>query len=360
MYVNICQQTIGKRKIPRKYRYRHALVRPIQSSEMKGRRVDPDDKLTPAMEAIGKLLLQELNRSFSSGQMDAMSAHAEIKVAPISQRTGPFYRNFAAWLKDLVSLLAESYRRYFKLALAHPRHTGRDPHGWAWRQLQPALLAVVEWIRDWYILACEGENQYVRHVGSTEFVPGQTVSLSIPTTVPPAPPPDFWRPPAWLFEISPLVGVGPLKTKHVPARDSEERLDAAHTRLLLKGARRVLLWQLGLAVENVRNEETAAAGSIPAETVGGRAGGPKRSPKGFEGLGAKVADLSKYMHFLTHKQQMAFSLKFEYELGPTEIASRMGIDRKTVSEHLDAADRRIKQAYSSERRKAIRAKNEPD
>lgn len=95
----------------------------------------------------------------------------------------------------------------------------------------------------------------------------------------------------------------------------------------------------------------------------GQPGGPKKPKhwsKGIKGLGPKVTDLSQYMHLLTDKQWMALSLKLEYGLGPVEIASRMGIDRKTVSEHLAAADKRIREAYSSERHKAVRAKNEPD
>ncbi len=341
------------------------VVHPIKLAEMKGRRDTPRDNLTPALEAIASLLLQELNQIFSSGGMAALSAHAEIELAPVKQKTGPFYRYFLPWRKDLVSLLAESYRRYFKLALAHPRQAGSDPDKWAWSQLQPAVGATLEWIRDWYILACDGENQYVRHMGSTEFVPGQTVSLSIPLTAPPFPPPESWRAPAWLFQISlAFVGVGPLKEKHVPARDSEQKLGAAHTRLLLKGARRVFLWELGAAIERVRNEETAAAGAIPAATVGGQTSESNKAPKhwleGVKGLGPKMIDLSKYMDNLTEKQRFAFSLKCEYGLGLAEIASRMGLDRKTAYEHIEAARRKIDQVRSSEKRKANRAKGTPE
>jgi DNA-directed RNA polymerase specialized sigma24 family protein len=79
--------------------------------------------------------------------------------------------------------------------------------------------------------------------------------------------------------------------------------------------------------------------------------------KGFEGLGPKVAHLSDYLHVLTDKQQMAFSLKNEYGLKPAEVASRMGLDRKTTYEHLKAADKKINEAFSSERRKARLANN---
>ena len=103
-----------------------------------------------------------------------------------------------------------------KLALAHPRETGPDADEWARAQLQLAVGAVLEWIRHWYVLACEGAPA----VSGSEL-----------------PSPESWRAPGWLFGISlALVGVGPLKEKYVPVMDSEQKLGASHTRLLLKGA----------------------------------------------------------------------------------------------------------------------------
>ncbi len=83
--------------------------------------------LTPALEAIGNLALQELNGIFLAGHEAAQSAHAEIELAPVSRKTGPFYRHFLPWRKDLVSRLADSYRRYFKLALAHRTRSDAIP-----------------------------------------------------------------------------------------------------------------------------------------------------------------------------------------------------------------------------------------
>jgi hypothetical protein len=328
---------------------------------MKGRNNTSHSSLTPALEAIANLTAQELNDIFHSGQMAAMIANGQIELAPINRKSGIFHRHFVPLRNNLILLLANSYRRYFKVALAHPREAGTSPEQWAWNHLQSAVGPTLEWIRDWYILACDGENRYVQHIGSAEFVPEGTVSLSIPLTVPPVPPPKSWRAPAWLFQISiALVGVGPLKTKHVPTLDSEQKLTAALTRLLLKGARRVFLWELGAAIETVRNEETAAAGAIPIEPVTGE--GPARKTrqlKGVEGLVHKSVDLSKYMDKLTSQQRLAFSLKFEYELGLAEIASRMGLNRKTAYEHIEAAQRKIDQAHSNEKHNA-RTKNTPE
>jgi hypothetical protein len=330
---------------------------------MKDRKNAPHKNLTPALEAIGNLTLRDLNDIFHSGHMAAITANGEIELAPINRKSGIFYRHFVPLRNNLISLLANSYRRYFKVALAHRREAGASPEQWAWSHLQSAVGLTLEWVRDWYILACDGENQSVRHIGQIPFVPGETVSLPISLAVPPLPP-ESWRAPAWLFEVAPTLGfIRPLKTKHVPAFDSEEKLGAAHTRLLLKLARRVFLWALETAIEKVLNEETAAAGAIPAQIIGGGEIGKPKKPKhwlkGVEGL-IRKADLSQYKRGLTERQELAFSLKYEYQVRPAEIAARMGIDRKTANEHIEAADRKIKQLHSSETRKANSAKNTPD
>jgi predicted DNA-binding protein (UPF0251 family) len=338
---------------------RHTLVRPIELAEMTRTRDNPQNNFTPAQEAIGNLLLPKLKGIFSGGWTEALDAHTKIGSASTSHKSSVFYWHYLPLLKNLVSVLADSFRQYFKLALAHPRQTRRDPHLWAWDQLQPAVRASLEWIRDWFILACDGENRFVRRMASTEYTPGQTVSLPIPTTVTRFPQPESWRAPAWLFQVSLAhFGVGLLKTEHVPARDSEERLGAAHTRLLLKGARRVFLRELRTAIETVWNEELAAAGAIPTGQVSvERSESKARQPKGFDGLGPKKTDLSRYMHNMTEKQQLAFSLKYEYALGLAKIASRMELDRKTAYEHIKAAEAKVNQAFSSEKRKVNRAKS---
>jgi DNA-directed RNA polymerase specialized sigma24 family protein len=140
--------------------------------------------------------------------------------------------------------------------------------------------------------------------------------------------------------------------------DSEEKLGEAHTRLMLSGARRSLLWELGAAFVKVRNEEIAAAGAIPTHSVATQLSGEKRR-RGVEGL-QKKTDLSQYLDTLTERQQLAFSLKYEYELGLSEIAFRMEIDRKTAYEHIQAAEKKVGHARSSEKRKRNHAKSEPE
>src|SRR5690348_7071101 len=91
------------------------VVRPIELPEMEARGDTPRNNFTSAQEAIGNLLLPELDKIVSGGWSAALSAHTEIESALISQKRGAFYRHFLPLLKDLASLLAGSYRRYFKL-----------------------------------------------------------------------------------------------------------------------------------------------------------------------------------------------------------------------------------------------------
>jgi hypothetical protein len=269
----------------------------------------PATNVAAALDAIGNLASQELDALFHGGQIDAMFAYDEIGLAPINQKCGVFYRHFVPIRNNLVLLLANSYRQYFKVALAHPREVGTSPEQCAWNRLQSAVGLTIEWIRDWYILACDGENQSVRHLGQIPFVPGQTVSLPISLTVPPLPP-ESWRAPAWLFEVAPTLGfIRPLKTEHVPATDSEEKLGAAHTRLILKLARRVFLWVLGAAIEKARNEETAAAGAIPAQAMGGE----KRRPNKRKGWEQREKLYRAIWEVLTHNPSLE-GMKFCAEL----------------------------------------------
>jgi hypothetical protein len=83
-------------------------------------------------------------------------------------------------------------------------------------------------------------------------------------------------------------------------------------------------------------------------------------PKGFEGLPSKKLNLSRYMENLTEKQWMAFSLKNEFGLGLAEIAWRMELDRKTAYEHIQAANRKIDQDRSWEKRRTKRGKTSPE
>ena len=172
--------------------------------------------------------------------------------------------------------------------------------------------------------------------------------------------------PPWVLEMNEIAELLPFRIHGAlpePLREEGYRNDPARDEAV-RAATNTLstVEQIQALTARVFDEQLERLRERWAATLP-QAGGPKRPKhwkKGFEGLGEKVIHLSRHMHILTDKQETALSLKLEYGLGPTEIASRMGIDRKTLSEHLTAADKRLREAYSSERRQAIRAKNDPD
>lgn len=76
--------------------------------------------------------------------------------------------------------------------------------------------------------------------------------------------------------------------------------------------------------------------------------GQKKPPKK---LPPKKHDYSEMIDTarLTEKQREVISLRLEYGLGVSEIADRLGISRKTVYEHFDAAKRKLNYAHSGQK-----------
>ena len=234
------------------------------------------------MEAVDSLCEDAFARLDHLSGLHAISAHSELKQTDWQEKSAAFYRSFLPLRSQMIALLANGYRMYFKLALAHRKQTGGDPTSWAWTELLPFVRAALEWMRDWYILACDGESQRVRTIATIEFVPGKTVSTPIPTSAVRVQPSIDWRAPTWLFGVSlAFFGISVMKKEHMPSKDSEERLGTAHSRLLLKGAKRVFLWELEKAIAKVRNEEIAAAGAIRVDPLDGQTRGPNKR-KGWQ------------------------------------------------------------------------------
>lgn len=327
-------------------------------------RKEQSSRLSAAVEAMGILWGQRFGEFTQESEGEAHITNAEIERLPISQRNGRFYGRFFPLLEKLAVLFVETYRRYFKLALANPDECGSDSHEWAWNHLRARNGLAIEWIEDWFVLACDGENRYVRRIASIPFVPGKAGTVSIPMEMPTSLQLRSWYAPCWTFLVSPLMGIVHLRTENMPETDSDERLSAAHNRLLFKGIRNLFLHKLRAEIETARNEEIAAAGAIAnpsaaSESSAGKRRSTKPRPKGFEGL-RKQRDLSQYdqyMDGLTEKQRMALSLRLEYGCRPGEIAVRMGISRKTAWGHIQAAQTKIDQLRSNDKHKAQRSKH---
>jgi len=73
-------------------------------------------------------------------------------------------------------------------------------------------------------------------------------------------------------------------------------------------------------------------------------------------LTAKCTDLSNYFDQapLTERQRECMSLRFEYELTLSDIAERLNLNRKTVDEHIAAAERKLRMAKIKDKGQAKR------
>jgi len=204
-------------------------------------RGQPNRAFIAAKEAALRLAQQKLNQSCFAARMVALGvAGANERVEPKSKSVN-FYRHFLQWQVELTALLADAYRVLFKLALAHSAALKIEPEGWTRSELQPLINAALEAIDDWCIVACD------------EFPTAMSEFVSA----------NSWRAPAWLFQVSAVYrGIGKMKKAHMPPSDSDEKLSAAHTRLLLTGAHRVFLRDLRVAAEFARDQELVAAGSV--------------------------------------------------------------------------------------------------
>src|SRR2546429_1621241 len=72
------------------------------------------DTFTPALRAIRNLLEDGFTKLNSWAGRNALAAHAEIEPLAISQKRTAFFRHFLPLRRQMVVLLAESYRRYFR------------------------------------------------------------------------------------------------------------------------------------------------------------------------------------------------------------------------------------------------------
>ena len=239
--------------------------------------------------AASKLLVDDFAAVQSLGTMSAYNAHVEIETLPAPRKSAVLYRGLALWRRDLVRILGEGYRRYVRLTLGHAVTISRDPTEEAWLWLQPAIQAGIAEMRQWIMLACDGENDTVRHIGTVALVPNETVRMSIPTALQPPLLSSTWRVPSWVFwAYTPATGIGPLKMEHVPNPGTEDKLSDAFTKLIFCGARRLFLLELRRASEHVRDEEIAAISASPSLI---QVSAPRRSGLIFNNREQKILDV---------------------------------------------------------------------
>lgn len=229
--------------------------------------VPANSPLGRGLAAAARLLEDDFGKWQFQAVLGGHETHIAIQDAPSERKTRGFHTALVRCRRPLVALIADGYRRYVRLTLAHQPLLGGEPSEIAWAWLQPAVSAGIAELVQWTVLACDGESAHLRPIGTLTAKSGETASLAIPKALPPAPPLANWRAPGWLFlQFPAMTGIRPLKNINLPDRNAE-RLDAAHTRLILAGMRRIFLAELRGAVQRVRDEELAISGAAPPANV---------------------------------------------------------------------------------------------
>jgi predicted DNA-binding protein YlxM (UPF0122 family) len=158
----------------------------------------------------------------------------------------------------------------------------------------------------------------------------------------------IWLAPSWLF-------AGELQAARISNIDEWEA-----TQNVLRSLCNLVHRKLSLQREEVLNDarrKLRLRSRLPIE-----------SPQPHHGAGSMPEKLTKKRDLsgkfdqvnLTDRQRECVSLRFEYELSVSAIAKKLGLTRKTVDEHLQAAQLKFQQDTAKQRRDRNRAKRTPE
>lgn len=179
--------------------------------------------------------------------------------------------------------------------------------------------------------------------------------------------------PFWVLEMNEVADWLPARIQSAlpePLREGRYTNDPVKDEVIRSSARTLsTVEQIQSLTARVFNDQlqrlkerwSVTTGQTPERSLvtTGQRGGRKKTKhwlKGTKGLGPKKQDYSRYMDSLTEKQQQALSLRLEYRLGLAEVASRMGINRKTAYEHIEAASRKVDQVCSADKHRRNQSK----
>jgi RNA polymerase sigma factor (sigma-70 family) len=257
----------------------------------------------------------------------------------------------------LKELIVKAFNGFIKIGLAQKPVLDLEPVEWA-RTLANGLIYSLQWTLPAKIKAMCDEQKPRIDFANEHF-------LAYCAWV-------YWRAPK--FIIMQPSGNAPYD----PAI-AWDREDAEETERHVQGLVGRMLDPVRFKVKDLAGEAYVALACIPpvekppaesgrpvAPSQGSRSGqgsdlptiDPKKSA--VQRLIKKI-DLSNYFDQakLTDRQRECISLKHEYGLTVTQIAGRLGISRKTVDEHLEAAERRIQSARMVDRARAQRGRSKP-
>lgn len=182
---------------------------------------------------------------------------------------------------------------------------------------------------------------------------------------------------AWVYWRAPrFVHMKPSGNTSYDPETAWNREDEDTTERLLHGLTERILDVPRFKVDDLAGEAYVSLASTPpaqqppqttsrgqGQTARGERGAfPSIELRVSKELPDKQTDLSNYFDQaqLTERQRECASLKLEYGMTVTDIADRLGITRKTVDEHLEAAERKIEIARARERATKQKSRFNPE
>ena len=313
-------------------------------------------------------------------QHDYFEKQCFSDLHPISSLTEPatFQKHFYVCVGELRKLVSQAFERLLTISRAQKGIVGEAAIEWAALQVTDLIERKGRLVELWIKSACDGQNDAPRDATTPEDRERRIFWTD-------------WRAPAWLY-------MEPNGNFPYNASTAWERMDERETKSALKTFREdrwILLLkatledQVGTAHEVLARQENSstlqsqqrlpepvppvaeknplATPTSPVQVTSEQqpriSGATAVAPSSLAAVGGKlpkeqhaplpprVSDYSNLLDpaGLTELQRECFSLRHEYQLAVAEIARRLGRDRKTIQEHLEAANNKIKLAGNKER-----------
>jgi DNA-binding CsgD family transcriptional regulator len=257
--------------------------------------------------------------------------------------------------EGLAELIVAPFNSLLKIGLAQKPVLSLEPVEWA-KTLARNLLYSLEWTLPHKIKEmCDEQKQ------RTDFAHEHFLAYC-----------------AWVYWRAPrFIHMQPSGNTPYDPETAWEREDEDLTERLLHGLTERIIDSAWFKLNNLAGEAFISLASVPlqvapaqpaSQSSHSRAATDRNAlelpkvGKDRNALLPKKTDLSNYFDQakLTDRQRDCASFKHEYGLTVTEIAERLGVSRKTVDEHLTAAERRIQSSHAKDRAKAHRKKPKDD
>jgi DNA-directed RNA polymerase specialized sigma24 family protein len=234
---------------------------------------------------------------------------------------------FADWVKQYSEFLeknvAPPFNAFLGIGLANESNVIMQPVEWA-KTLTRGLLYSLKFSLPHVIKAmCDEQEQRLE-------INMQTFDAHCSWV--------WWRAPSFVY-MHPS-GNTPYNAETAWRRSD----DAEFTEMLLRGLTCKMIDPAWFKLDRLAGEAYVSLASIPRARADGTSPATPAVKQGStKTLPPKQQDLSEYIEQaqLTERQRECFSLKFEHGCTVKAIAQTLGISRKTVDEHIHAAEKRI-------------------